>query len=77
MLTQLIEDHQDCEDPDEQKILAKWMAERDKLRYDRLDMVLLGQNTIWYQLVEIFNCFVCYLMEILWKSDSLSSIFQV
>lgn len=32
MLTQLIEDHQDCEDPDEQKILAKWMAERDKLR---------------------------------------------
>lgn len=32
MLTQLIEDHQDCEDPDEQKILAKWMSERDKLR---------------------------------------------
>lgn len=32
MLTQLIEDHQDCEDPAEQKILAKWMAERDDLR---------------------------------------------
>ncbi|XP_972204.2 5'-nucleotidase domain-containing protein 3 isoform X2 [Tribolium castaneum] len=34
MLTQLIEDHQDCEDPEEQKILQKWMAERDKLRND-------------------------------------------
>lgn len=34
MLTQLIEDHQDCEDPDEQKILTKWMMERDKLRYN-------------------------------------------
>ncbi|XP_076262065.1 5' nucleotidase C isoform X1 [Rhynchophorus ferrugineus] len=34
MLTQLIEDHQDCEDPEEQKILAKWMAERDRLRND-------------------------------------------
>lgn len=32
MLTQLIEDHQDCEDSEEQKILAKWMAERDRLR---------------------------------------------
>ncbi|XP_019871292.2 5'-nucleotidase domain-containing protein 3 isoform X2 [Aethina tumida] len=34
MLTQLIEDHQDCEDPEEQKILMKWMNERDKLRND-------------------------------------------
>lgn len=34
MLTQLIEDHQDCEDEEEQMILAKWMAERDKLRND-------------------------------------------
>ncbi|KAJ8950351.1 hypothetical protein NQ314_007886 [Rhamnusium bicolor] len=34
MLTQLIEDHQDCEDPDEQRILARWMAERDKIRND-------------------------------------------
>lgn len=32
MLTQLIEDHQDCEDPEEIEILAKWMAERDRLR---------------------------------------------
>ncbi|KAJ8973332.1 hypothetical protein NQ317_005373 [Molorchus minor] len=34
MLTQLIEDHQDCEDLEEQQILAKWMGERDKLRND-------------------------------------------
>ncbi|KAJ8953241.1 hypothetical protein NQ318_015821 [Aromia moschata] len=34
MLTQLIEDHQDCEDPEEQRILAKWMGERDRLRND-------------------------------------------
>lgn len=34
MLTQLIEDHQDCEDAEEQAILAKWMAERDRLRND-------------------------------------------
>ncbi|KAL1492968.1 hypothetical protein ABEB36_011123 [Hypothenemus hampei] len=34
MLTQLIEDHQDCEDPQEQIILAKWMAERDRLRHE-------------------------------------------
>ncbi|XP_066255443.1 5'-nucleotidase domain-containing protein 3 [Euwallacea similis] len=34
MLTQLIEDHQDCEDPEEQVILAKWMAERDRLRHE-------------------------------------------
>lgn len=33
MLTQLIEDHQDCEGAEEQEILAKWMAERDILRY--------------------------------------------
>lgn len=33
MLTQLIEDHQDCEDPEEKKVLAKWMEERDVLRY--------------------------------------------
>lgn len=32
MLTQLIEDHQDCEDADEQRVLAKWMMERDNLR---------------------------------------------
>ncbi|KAG5893550.1 hypothetical protein JTB14_013634 [Gonioctena quinquepunctata] len=34
MLTQLIEDHQDCEDPEEQKVLASWMAERDCIRND-------------------------------------------
>ncbi|CAG9859172.1 unnamed protein product [Phyllotreta striolata] len=34
MLTQLIEDHQDCENKEEQIILAKWMAERDQLRND-------------------------------------------
>lgn len=33
MLTQLIEDHQDCEDPEEKKVLSKWMEERDVLRY--------------------------------------------
>ncbi|CAG9759369.1 unnamed protein product [Ceutorhynchus assimilis] len=38
MLTQLIEDHQDCEDPDEQVILAKWMTERDRLRHDIKDV---------------------------------------
>lgn len=32
MLTQLIEEHQDCEDANEQQLLFKWMAERDKLR---------------------------------------------
>lgn len=32
MLTQLIEDHQDCENADEQRVLAEWMAERDQLR---------------------------------------------
>jgi len=34
MLTQLIEDHQDCEGVEEQKVLTKWMAERDQLRND-------------------------------------------
>ncbi|XP_017777855.1 PREDICTED: 5'-nucleotidase domain-containing protein 3 isoform X2 [Nicrophorus vespilloides] len=34
MLTQLIEDNQDCEDELEQFVLAQWMAERDKLRND-------------------------------------------
>ncbi|XP_050314176.1 5'-nucleotidase domain-containing protein 3 isoform X1 [Anthonomus grandis grandis] len=34
MLTQLIEDHQDCENPEEQAVLAKWMSERDRLRQD-------------------------------------------
>ncbi|XP_022915081.1 5'-nucleotidase domain-containing protein 3 isoform X2 [Onthophagus taurus] len=33
MLTQLIEDHQDCEGKEEQYVLAKWMAERDELRF--------------------------------------------
>ncbi|KAF2884999.1 hypothetical protein ILUMI_21173 [Ignelater luminosus] len=32
MLTQLIEEHQDCEDPNEQRVLAKWMQERDHIR---------------------------------------------
>lgn len=32
MLTQLIEEHQDCEDPAEQSVLAKWMQERDRIR---------------------------------------------
>lgn len=32
MLTQLIEDHQDCDDPEAQAILCKWMQERDMLR---------------------------------------------
>lgn len=34
MLTQLIEDHQDCEEQEEKVVLAKWMAERDQLRND-------------------------------------------
>lgn len=36
MLTQLIEDHQDCEDAEEKNVLAKWMDERDVLRYTLL-----------------------------------------
>lgn len=43
MLTQLIEDHQDCEDLDEQKVLAKWMAERDNLRYYELKILSNNQ----------------------------------
>ncbi|CAH0561960.1 unnamed protein product [Brassicogethes aeneus] len=34
MLTQLIEDNQDCENDEQQMILTKWMNERDKLRND-------------------------------------------
>ncbi|GLV43120.1 5' nucleotidase C [Carabus blaptoides fortunei] len=34
MLTQLIEDHQDCEGAEDQAVLAKWMNERDQLRND-------------------------------------------
>lgn len=33
MLTQIIEDHQDCEGPDEVKVLNQWLKERDELRY--------------------------------------------
>lgn len=33
MLTQIIEDHQDCEGIEEEKILEEWLAERDELRY--------------------------------------------
>jgi hypothetical protein len=32
MLTQLIEDHQDCEYPEEKEVLALWVKERDDLR---------------------------------------------
>lgn len=32
MLTQLIEDHQDCEGAEAQAELVKWMNERDQLR---------------------------------------------
>jgi hypothetical protein len=32
MLTQLIEDFQDCDSAEEEEVLAKWVAERDDLR---------------------------------------------
>lgn len=33
MLTQLIEDHQDREEPESLDALNEWMRERDELRY--------------------------------------------